>query len=150
MVAQPRPSGQPRRGNRNTTLYAAGRRVASVNTSTQELEESAYFSTRVLRRPRPALAFLVKNLDAAERLGALRVRIHDIESGNVYRAAIKTIREQGTPRTYNDAAQLALPLSMWSCSLGRKQAPAPQASLVPDKLPAISLQQLNLFGEAAR
>lgn len=149
MVAQPRPSGQPRRGNRRTPLFAGGRRVASVNQRTGEMEESVYASSRFLRYP-PAIAFSLAVLDAAEQTGAIRVRIRDIESGNVYRAAIQTIREQGTPRTHNGEAQLALPLSMWSCSLGRKQAPAPQAPPVSDEPPAHRLQQLTLFGEAGR
>jgi hypothetical protein len=66
-----------------------------------------------LRKP-PAIAFSVESLNQAEAAGAVRVEVKDRDTGAIYRASIKHIREKGFP--VNRAGfepQIALSLEGW-------------------------------------
>lgn len=70
-------------------------------------------SKHQLRVPRPAWAVDAADLDAAERLGAVMLELHDTEGGTVYRAALRTLREKGRYFERGYGAQVALDLEHW-------------------------------------
>jgi len=70
-------------------------------------------SRHMLRVPRPAWAVDAADLDAAERMGAMVLELRDTESGTVYRAALRTLRERGHCFDRGFGAQIALGLPHW-------------------------------------
>ena len=71
-------------------------------------------SIHQLRVP-PAWALDAQSLDDAERAGAVRVEIRDVESGCVYRADIALIRRRGFRVSRGFGVQVGLALALWEC-----------------------------------
>ena len=76
-----------------------------------------------LRTPR-AIALDLGSLEQAERAGARFVCIHDSDSGNLYRASCKLIRERGFGVNRGFGAQVALQISDWNLPVDTGLQPA--------------------------
>jgi len=70
-------------------------------------------SKHMLRVPRRAWAVDSADLDAAERMGAVVLELRDAETGTVYRAALRTLRERGRRLERGYGEQVALDLEHW-------------------------------------
>ena len=96
-----------------TTIFVQGRPVGTVNPATGVFSKRCRGSVHMLRRP-VGWCLDVGSLDEAERAGASLVQIGDTESGKVYVASIKAIRDNGIPLDRGYGEQLLLPLSGWT------------------------------------
>ena len=101
-----------RRAN-SITILAQGKPVGSVDPATGIFRKRCRASVHMLRRP-VGWALDIQSLDEAEKAAATLVQIEDLESGKVYTASIKTIRDNGIPLDRGFGEQLLLPLSGWT------------------------------------
>ena len=92
-------------------IRVAGRVVGVVDGDT--FTKRVRGSIHQLRTPR-AWCLDLRSLDDAEAAGAVRVEIHDVESGCVYRADIALIRRRGFRVSRGFGVQVALPLELWA------------------------------------
>ncbi len=95
----------------DTPIYTHGRKVGEVRGATFYKTISA--AKHFLRQP-PAIAFDISTLADAERAGARIVQVTDRDTGNIYRAAIHTIRRKGIYINRGFGEQIALALKEWS------------------------------------
>jgi len=120
--------GRSKSQARSVPVHAAnGRVVGEVRAAV--FRKTARASRHMLRRP-PAWALDIASLDEAEALGAVRVRILDIETGRLYLAPISLIRSDGFRLNRGYGQQVALALEFW------------QVTASSDSMPI----QLSLFG----
>lgn len=98
--------------NKDITIWAAGKAVGAVRNGAfvKRVQASKHF----LQRP-PAICLDLASLADAEKAGARRVEVTDIESGRVYRADVRTIRQHGQRLDRGHGAQIALGLGRWDC-----------------------------------
>lgn len=92
-------------------IYAGGRVIGKVRNG---IFFKSIAPNHYLRKP-PAIAFSLDSLLQAESAGAIRVEVKDRETGTLYRASIRLIRDRGFP--VNRAGfepQLALALESWT------------------------------------
>jgi len=101
-----------RRDNR-ITIYAQGKPVGHVDIETGIFHKTCRASRHLMRRP-AGWALDTASLDQAERAAATVVRITDIETGRVYTASIKAIRDNGVLLDRGCGEQLLLPLDKWT------------------------------------
>lgn len=95
-----------------TPIYAGQKKVGQVVDGV--FIKRVLASKHQLRKP-PGYAFDISTLEQAEKAGANELKIIDIETGNIYRAAISTIWTKGFPRQspcYEP--QFGLELHHWS------------------------------------
>ena len=107
------------RPNDTTTILAMGRPVGVVRDGV--FSKRCRGSRHMLRRP-VGWCLDVGSLDEAERVGASLVQIEDTESGRVYTASIKTIRDNGVPLDRGFGEQLLLPLDKWAVRDSRQMS----------------------------
>jgi len=93
------------------TILAMGRPVGIVRDGV--FIKHCLGSRHMLQRPQ-GWSVDAGSLDDAERAGAVLVQITDTESGRVYTASIKTIRDNGIPLDRGYGLQLALTLDKWT------------------------------------
>lgn len=92
-------------------VYAAnGRVVGEVRDGV--LRKAVRRSVHFLRKP-PAIAWDVACLEQAERLGATRTEILDLESGATYAAPLSAFWRDGIRLNRGHGDQVALPLDRW-------------------------------------
>lgn len=105
----------------NTPIYSSNSRIighVAGATFYKRVARSRHF----LRQP-PAIAFDVDSLAAAERAGAERVDVLDVEGGKHYKASIATIWREGRRLNRGYGEQIYLRLDLWN-----RQPPAQQRS----------------------
>ena len=104
-----------------TPIQAAGKVIGHVCGGVFRKRVKA--TKHQLRYP-PAWALDSRSLEDAERAGAHRVEIHDLDSGQTYTATISLIRQFGFVLDRGHGRQIALPLPLWACqSAGPQQLP---------------------------
>jgi len=91
---------------------AAGQVVGEVRDGV--LRKAVRKSIHFLHTP-PAIAWDRCVLEEAERLGATRTEVVDLESGTVYSAPLSAFFRYGIRVNRGYGEQLALPLSRWAC-----------------------------------
>jgi hypothetical protein len=101
-----------------TRIQVAGKVIGHVAGDT--LHKTVRSSKHQLRCP-PAWALDCHSLDDAERLGAQRVEIQDLDSGQTYTASIPLIRQFGFTLDRGWGKQIALPLQLWTCHSTKAQ-----------------------------
>lgn len=101
------------RRHNHITVYAQGKPVGYVDVQAGIFHKKCRASVHRLRKPL-GWALDVGSLSEAERAGATLVQIEDTESGRVYTASIKAIRNNGVPLDRGFGEQLLLPLSGWN------------------------------------
>ena len=103
-------------------------------------------SRHMLKRP-PAWAVDCRDLVEAERLGATRVEIFDLETQVTYASNIEYFRAHALRLDRGFGAQLALEIHRWS-TIGELQTGG--ISAVKSERPKPQTRQLGLFEEARR
>lgn len=96
----------------NSTIIRVGQRVVGkvINgVFLKKVKASRHF----LKHPE-AIAFDIESLKQAQQAGAQTVSIIDTESGNVYKAFLSTIWDNGFDLDRGYGKQIALPLAEWS------------------------------------
>lgn len=93
--------------NHSTPIFVGRKVVGRVEGDV--FSKSIRGSRHMLRHPR-ALAFDVSTLNDAETLGALWVKVLDLDSKTVYRASIRRIREKGKKFSRGCGEQIFLTL----------------------------------------
>lgn len=88
-----------------------GREIGEVRSGV--LYKHVLGSRHQLQRP-PGWAVDLRSLEQAEALGATRVEITDVESGQRYRVSIRTLRLRGFKLDRGYGRQLALRLELWA------------------------------------
>jgi hypothetical protein len=91
-------------------VYAGSRIVGQVYGDT--FSKTITGSKHLLRTP-PAIAFDVATIDQAVRLGAVKVRVYDRESENVYKCSIDHLKENGFTFNRGFGEQIALVMDGW-------------------------------------
>lgn len=112
----------------DTTIWANGKAVGAVRDGAFVKRVSA--SKHFLHKP-PAICLDVQSLEDAVKAGARRVEVTDLETGRVYGADVRTIRQHGQKLDRAHGVQIMLALGKWQ---------------VDD--PAVTHRQLDLFGMA--
>lgn len=115
--------------NKCTPIFAAGKVIGQVidGAFCKRVQGSRHF----LQKP-PAVCLDLASLADAEKAGARRVEIHDLDTGKTYRADVRTIRQHGQRLDRGHGVQIALGLGRWA---------------VED--PSITYKQLDLFAAGA-
>lgn len=93
------------------TVWAAGKAVGAVRDGAFVKRVSA--SKHFLHKP-PAICLDLASLADAEKAGARRVEVTDLDTGKTYRADIATIRKHGQKLDRGHGAQVALGLGRWT------------------------------------
>lgn len=93
-------------------IYASSGRVVG-EVSGDVLRRVIHGSRHLLREP-VAIAHETGVLDQAERLGAVRVEVRDVETGALYATTIGTIRAHGFKVNRGFGEQIAMRLSRWT------------------------------------
>jgi len=70
-------------------------------------------SQHMLREP-AAIAIAHADLTKLSDLGALQIRIKDVETGHVYSANLETIKQHGFPFNRGHGLQIAMRLQWWN------------------------------------
>jgi len=83
-------------------------------------------SVHLLRKPKPAWAVDVDDLDAARRCGATSIEIVDTESGDVYRCEVSRFLAYASRFNRGAGDQAALPLGFWRKSAAAEPQEATQ------------------------
>lgn len=112
----------------DTTIRANGKAVGAVRDGVfvKRVQASKHF----LHKP-PAICLDAGSLADAEKAGARRVEVTDLETGRVYRADVATIRQHGQKLDRGHGAQVALSIGKWA---------------IDD--PSVTYRQLDLFAVA--
>lgn len=129
-------------------LYVAGRDkpVAYVDPYTKILYKQVA-EKHMLLRPR-AIAFDVSVLHAAEKHGAVYIRVTHAETGRVMTCTVETFRELGFAVRRGFGNQWALALDAWSVD-GQQPERDRQAEVQAAKAATAEMQQLDMFGGGA-
>ena len=104
--------------NHSTPIYVGSKVVGQV--CTEIFYKSIIGSKHLLRKP-PAIAFDISSLNDSERAGAMWIEVKDNESGNIFKATIQQVREQGFKLNRGFGDQIALPLEYWQRNNNPKQ-----------------------------
>lgn len=127
----------------STPIYCNGARIGHVDGDTFHKEIQG--SRHMLRTPR-AIAFDLSTLRDAAHAGATSARVVDTETGTVYTATMKRIREYGGELNRGFGRQWFLTLNHWSI---HGETPHFDARSASQRAKADN-PQLNLFGEGTR
>lgn len=128
--------------NQTTPLFVSGRPkpVAYFAPHTKTLQKGMDFDTQLLKQPR-AIAFDADVLVQAETLGAQRIRVKDITTGDVWTIAFADFRRYQFSVNRGFGQQYATELGRWQ----RNGQPAELAER--ERLQANKTAQLTLFDE---
>ena len=85
-----------------------------------EFIKKIHSSTHFLRKPR-AIAFDLDTLDQAQKLGAKRVKIYDLDFGLICSVSIELICEKGFIFNRGFGNQIGLTLNHWQC-VGKQES----------------------------
>ena len=96
----------------STEIKVAGKTVGHVNGD--EFVKKVHSSTHFLRKPR-GIAFDLDSLDKAQKFGAKRVKIYDLDTGLIYSVKIEIILEKGFVFNRGFGNQIGLTLNYWKC-----------------------------------
>ena len=91
-------------------IYSGSRIVGEVEGDT--FSKTITGSKHLLRTP-AAIAFDVATIDQAVKLGAAKIRVYDRETGNVYKASIEHLKENGFTFNRGFGEQIALVMDGW-------------------------------------
>lgn len=72
-----------------------------------------------MRKPEPAWAVDIADLDAAQAKGARTLRLHERGSGRVFEAPLARVRALGFAVSRGHNRQVALPLRLWDGGVER-------------------------------
>lgn len=96
---------------KSITIWANGKAVGAVRDGT--FVKNVHSTKHFLQRP-PAICLDLASLADAEKAGARRVEVTDLDTGKTYRADIATIRKHGQKLDRGHGAQVALGLGRWA------------------------------------